>query len=135
MNMLNALAVTLIFLTGVYFIFLGLIALLKPTIAARFLLGFATSAMTHYLELMVRMAIGFALIFYSHNMLFTSVYMGFAYVLIATTALLLFIPWRWHRAFTEKVVPYANAFLSLIGLTSIAFGFLVLASLLVPAIR
>lgn len=128
-------AVALIVLTAVYFILLGIVALLKPTIAARFLLGFATSAMTHYLELMVRMAIGFALIFYSHNMLFTSVYMGFAYVLIATTALLLFIPWRWHRAFTEKVVPYANAFLSLIGLTSIAFGFLVLASLLVPAIR
>ncbi|WP_395009184.1 hypothetical protein [Undibacterium sp.] len=135
MNMLNLVAATLIFLTGLYFICLGVVALGKPAIAARFLLGFATSAATHYVELFFRIAIGFALVFYSHNMLFAAVYLGFGYVLIVTTSLMFLIPWRWHRAFTEKVVPYANAFLGLIGLTSLAFGVTILASLLVPVMH
>lgn len=135
MIILNFLAIALIVLTAVYFILLGIVALLKPTMAARFLLGFANSAAMHYLELFLRMAIGFALIHQSTNMLFADVYWSFGWLLVATTACLFLLPWQWHRKFTNKVVPYANTYLALIGITSLVLGMLILGSIFIPAIQ
>lgn len=122
MNLLHTIAAVLIFLTGAYFLLLGVVSLVKPVLAARFLLGFADSAAVHYLELFIRLAIGLALIHHSSAMLFSNIYELFGWILIGTTAAVLLLPWRWHRDFAKKVVPYANRFLTWIGVISLSLG-------------
>ncbi len=134
MIIIKLIAVALIVLTAVYFILLGIVALLKPTIAARFLLGFANTAAMHYLELFLRIAIGFALIHQCEKMLFSNAYWSFGWLLVATTACLFLIPWHWHRQFTETVVPYANNYLNLIGIISLILGILILVSTFAPVL-
>ena len=134
MIIINFVALALIVLTAAYFILLGIAALLKPIMAARFLLGFAHSAAMHYLELFLRMAIGLALIHYSENMQFTDVYWGFGWLLVATTVCLFFIPWHRHQKFTKKVVPYANTYIALIGITSLILGMSILYSIFIPTV-
>lgn len=129
MNFLHTIAVTLIFLTGAYFLLLGVVALVKPVLAARFLLGFADTAAVHYLELFIRLAIGFALIHHSSAMLFSNIYELFGWILIGTTACVLLLPWRWHRDFAKKVVPYANRYLKWIGVISLLLGISIWVSL------
>jgi uncharacterized protein YjeT (DUF2065 family) len=122
MNIFNAIAIVLIFLTGAYFLLLGLAALFRPIFAARFLLGFANNAAVHYLELFLRLAIGYALVHHSSTMRFASIVELFGWILIGTTACLFLLPWRWHRDFARKVVPYANRYLKLIGIVSLMLG-------------
>ena len=45
---------------------------------------------------------------------------------------LLILPWRWHHAFAERVLPIVHRFLSVYGLAALAMGCVVLFAL-VPA--
>ena len=59
--MTEALALTIVVLTGLYFIALAVVSLFMPERTSSFLLGFAGSALTHYIELFLRLLIGGAL--------------------------------------------------------------------------
>lgn len=128
MKILDFLPLILICLTAVYCVALGMIALIKPETAARFLLGFANSMFLHYTELLLRLAIGFAFVLRSPNMLLTDIFHWFGWILIGTTACLFLVPWQSHRKFTLYVVPHANRFLKLIGVTSLIAGFAIFFS-------
>jgi hypothetical protein len=65
---------------------------------------------------------------YGENMLFTDVYSGFSWLLVATTACLFFLPR--HRKSINKVVPYANTYLALIRIMSLVLGMLIPSSIL-----
>jgi hypothetical protein len=67
---------------------------------------------------------------YGENMLFTDVYSGFSWLLVATTACLFFLPRQRHRKSINKVVPYANTYLALICIMSLVLGMLILSSIL-----
>ena len=121
-------ALGLIVATGLYFVGLGLVSILTPARAARFLSGFAGSALAHYSELAIRLAVGWAFLQRAQHMPFSRALVVFGWVLVITTIGLLLIPWRWHRRFAQAAVPRALRYLELIGLVSIALGFLLLAA-------
>lgn len=125
--MRDALALAGVLLAGLYFIGLGAAALATPARAARFLLGFAGSATAHYAELAVRLAVGCAFILRAPRMQFEPLFTAFGWVVVATTAVLIAVPWQSHRRFAQRTVPQALRHLRLVGVASLALGGLVLA--------
>ena len=124
--MTEVLAIAIVVIVALYFIALGATALLAPAIAKRFLLGFASSALTHYLELTTRLIVGGALLVQSPRMHFSPAFELFGWVLVVTTVCLLLIPWQWHHRFAKYAVPHAIRYITLIGLSSIVLGGFVL---------
>lgn len=114
---------------ALFLLALGGASLLVPAQASRFLLGFARSPSAHFTEMFVRLVAGAALVQYAPNMHFSSAFSLFGWVLLITTAGLLFVPWQWHRRFAQTVVPHATRYLALIGLVSLTLGALVLFAL------
>lgn len=112
----------LVALAGAFLVALGATALVSPPLARRFLLGFASSSTKHYLELGTRLLVGAALICAAPRMVGTTVVSGAGWLLLVTTGVMFFMPWRVHRAFTQRAVPQALAYLPLIGLVSLAAG-------------
>jgi len=128
MSMIEMLALSVVVLTGLYFMVLAVVALFMPDRANRFLLGFADTAIKHYSEIFMRFVVGAALIRHAPRMLFPEIFTLFGWVLLITTACLLLIPWRWHDRFARLVVPRAARYIMLIGLSSLALGAFILAA-------
>ncbi len=84
----------------------------------------------HFAELAVRFAVGAALVHYAPRMWMPIFFSVFGWIVLATTSLLFFLPWRWHQRFAEQSVPRALRYITLIGLASAALGVLMLASAL-----
>lgn len=124
--MIETFAKIMLVLTALYFIALGLLCLFAPTRAKRFLLAHASSAGKHYLELSLRLLVGFAFIVQAADLYFGKAFLVFGWILIGSTACLLLIPWQWHRRFAETMVPRATDHIALIGLSSLALGALIL---------
>ncbi len=131
--MLNALAGLVVLLVGVYLIALGVAAWWFPAHARRFLAGFASSALSHYLELGLRLIAGGALLLYAPQMRFSHLFELLGWVLVLTTAALVAVPWRWHHRFAQRAVPIATAHLGLVAVASALFGAVVVASVILGA--
>lgn len=99
-----------------------------PERTRRFLLGFAGSALTHYVELFLRLVVGGALVLYAPRMLFAGAFKVFGWVLLITTGCLLLMPWQWHHRFAHQAVPRATRHITLVGLTSLVIGGLILVA-------
>jgi uncharacterized protein YjeT (DUF2065 family) len=127
--MAGILASALVLLTGLYLVGLAATSFIAPALAVRFFHGFAGSAFAHYLELLLRMAVGAAFLLHSSHMLFAGIWALFGWVLVITTAVLAAVPWHWHRRFAQRSVPHAVRHLRLVGLTSFVFGAFVLLAL------
>ena len=126
--MIEHLALSIVSLAGFYFLVLGALALARPNIAKRFLLGFAGSAGVHYSELLVRILVGGSFVLYSPFMLFSVAFAVFGWVLVSTSAGLLLVPWQWHQRFTQRSVPAAMRFVSVVGLFSFGLGTVIFAA-------
>lgn len=129
MRFLDSLSFFLVFIAGGYLICLGGLSTFRPALTAQFFLGFADNAKLHYIELTIRLAIGWALLQQSSSMLFAKWMEVIAWILLVTTACLFLLPWRWHRNFAQMVVPYANRYLTLMGIVSLVLGLGLLTSL------
>jgi hypothetical protein len=127
--MLDTLTFAVVLLVGAYLVALAATAFLAPSRAAAFLLGFARTARTHYVELALRGLAGGAFVWQGPQMRFSSAFAGFGWVLVLTTAGLTLVPWRWHRAFAQRAVPYAVRYPPLLGVAALLLGGLVLAGL------
>ncbi len=126
--MIEVLALAIVLAVSIYFVALGVASLLAPALAKQFLLGFANSSLGHYSELLVRIIVGGAFLIHSQRMLFPAVFDAFGWVLIVTTACLLFVPWRWHQRFAQRSVPVATRHIASIGVCSLAIsGLLIVA--------
>jgi hypothetical protein len=128
---LAALATAVVFLSGLYLVALGLLSLLRPSQASGFLLGFATSARTHYLELVLRMLAGFAFVIEFSTQAFELPFHVFGWLLVGTTACLFLVPWQWHRRFAQWAVPQAIRYLGLVAFVSLALGATILAVVII----
>lgn len=128
--MIEAMSLALVAVTGLFFVSLGAVSLVAPAHAGRFLLGFAGSPARHYVELAVRLLIGGAFLLAAPLALWPGAFSLFGWVLLATTAGLLLVPWRWHYRFARRTVPEALRFLPLVGISSVALGGLVLWAVL-----
>lgn len=124
--MVTVVALAIVVLSGVFLLALGATALFRPPWARRFLLGFAGSSTKHYVELGIRLLVGAAFILAAPSMVGSAVVSGAGWLLLLTTGVMLFIPWRIHRAFAQRTVPQALAFLPFLGLASVAAGAVVL---------
>jgi len=128
--MLDVATFIVVMLCGAYFVVLGLASLVAPERAKDFLLGFASTAAKHYLELALRMIVGASLVVQAPQLEFSRAVTVFGWILIVTTAVLLLTPWKWHQRFAERTVPAALRFITLIGIASLLIGAFVLAILL-----
>ena len=123
----SLLALGVVGVAGLYLLALGLIALLRPAAASRFLLGFAGSASVHYLELAIRVLVGLCLLLGASHMPYAAGFWTAGLVLAITSAALALMPWRLHQRFASRFVPPALRFLTLIGLCALLGGAFILA--------
>lgn len=128
--MLNALTSVLVLLAGLYLVGLAAVAFVSPQMARRFLFGFASSALAHYSEMIIRLFVGAALLWHAPQMAFAGFFEVFAWVLIVSSLVLLALPWRWHRRFASWAVPLATRHMSLFALVSFAGGAFIILSVL-----
>ncbi len=118
-----------VFFACAYLIGLGLALIVARERASRFMLGFASSFPTHATEMLIRCSAGVALVHHSPHMRFTEAFQIFGWFLIASSFVLLLVPWRYHRHFAQIVVPPALKYSALVGVCSIVFGAFVLYAL------
>jgi hypothetical protein len=126
--LLDPLARLLVALAGAYLLTLGALAWLRPSAAARYLLGFATTPTRHALELSLRGALAWALWRWAPHAPWPVALTAAAAVLGLTTAAMAVLPWRWHQRFAAWSVPQALPHLRSIGLASGAMGAALLAT-------
>ena len=124
--MLNQLALVVVCVAGLYFVTLAAVAFFAPALARRFLLGFAAAPALHYLELVLRLVVGSAFVLHAPATRFPAAFAVVGWILVATTVVLLFVPWHWHRRFAERSVPSALRHLPLLAVGSLLLGGLVL---------
>ena len=124
--MLDTLALIVVLLAALYLVGLGVVSLVAPDRAAKFLLGFAGSASLHYIELMIRIAVGGAFLLRAPYVSFSETFAIFGWILIITTTCLFAIPWRWHHRFAQMTVPRVVRNLRLIAVVTLTMGSFVL---------
>lgn len=122
----ETLAGLLVVAAALYCIALAALSIWRPAHAARFLLGFVGSPFKHYAELALRLMVGWAFVTHSPHMALPQVCKGIGWVLLVTTALLLLIPWHWHRAIARRSVPLVVPHIRLLGVASLLLGSCVL---------
>jgi len=131
---MEAIALAVLSVTGLYFLVLGAVSLLLPAQARQFLLGFAASPSKHYAELFARFAVGGSLILSSPQLFHPAAFGIFGWVLIVTSAVLIIIPWQWHQRFAQQAVPRSIRYMPLIGVSSLALGGLLLTAVVIGAV-
>ena len=102
------------------------VVLAKPAIAERFLMLFASSARTHYVEQVFRLLVGAALVVLSQAMWQPKLFWLVGWAIVGTSAALMCVPWQWHHRFGERVRPILVRHLRLYAVGSFAFGALLL---------
>jgi hypothetical protein len=126
--MLNNLAFIIVLLAGLYLVGLAALCFVNPLRARNFLLGFASSAFAHYIELSLRLLVGSAFIFRAPYMPFAIGFYVFGWVLVITTACLFAVPWKLHHRFAQKSVPHVLRYLKLVAAASLVLGGFVMVS-------
>ena len=102
------------------------VAFAKPAIAERFLTAFASSARTHYVEQVVRLLVGAALVVRSPVMWQPRMFWLVGWAIVVSSAVLLCVPWQWHHRLGVRVLPLLVRHLRLYTAGSFAFGALLL---------
>jgi len=102
------------------------VAFAKPTIAERFLTAFASSARTHYVEQVVRLLVGAALVVRSPNMWQPKMFCLVGWAIGVSSAVLLCVPWQWHHRLGERLLPLLVRHLRLYAVGALALGALLL---------
>src|SRR5262249_9523932 len=98
----------------------------KPAIAERFLMRFASSAQTHYVEQVFRLLVGAALVVLSPAMWQPKTFWIVGWAIVISSAALMCIPWQWHHRFGNLVRPTVIGYLRLYAAGAFAFGVLLL---------
>lgn len=124
--MIDGMALAGVAVAGFYLVVLGGAAFVAPSLARRFLLGFAATPTRHYAEMAARLCLGAAFVIAAPALAFSGPFRLFGWVLLATTLVLVLVPWRWHDRFARRVVPEALRFLPLLAVCSASLGALVL---------
>lgn len=133
--MLDTVAFSVVVLAGTFLTVLGGACFAAPTMAGRFLLGFAGNATVHWVEQALRLVVGAAFVLRASQMLFTTAMAKFDWMLVATTASMLFVPWRLHGDFARRTVPGVVRHLKLLGSAAVTAGVIVLISAVAPVAK
>jgi hypothetical protein len=128
--MAEPLSLFVVGLAGTYLALLGVCALVVPDKAGKFLLGFASTQRLHLLELLARVAVGAAFVDASSHLGPGTLFLLLGWTLLGTSALLLLVPWQWHRRFASATVPVANRYIGVIGFASLVGGVLIVVAVI-----
>ena len=115
---------------GLWLVGLALFIVVRPAIAERFLMKFASSARAHYLEQALRLLAGSAIVIAAERMKFPGAFAIFGWVLVATALGLLIVPWKWHNRFGSWAIPFAIRNIKLYALGAFSLGCLILYAVL-----
>jgi hypothetical protein len=115
---------------GISLMVLAVSIVVTPARAERFLRGFASSALTHYAEQAIRLVVGLAIVGCAGSMRYPDLFRLFGWIIIASTTVLLLMPWQWHHRFATAVMPPVFKRRRWFALGAFALGALVLYSVL-----
>lgn len=132
MHLLSGLVVVV---SATFFIGLTVLVFAKPAVAERFLMGFASSALTHFIEQMLRVLFGGSLVIYSPAMWQTDVFRIIGWAIVVSSVGLMLIPWQWHHRFGKMVLPVLTLHMRLYAIGSFAFGAVVLYAVFAPQLK
>jgi hypothetical protein len=108
---------------------LGIAMVFRPKSAEKFLMSYASSARAHYIEQILRMLVGTAIVIFAPSMWFSNVLNVFGWIIIITTVGLLIIPWQWHNKFGKWAIPLAIKYLKIYSVGAFGLGGFILYSL------
>lgn len=123
---MSAVAAVVVVAFGLFLVALTGVAFAKPAIAERFLTAFASSARTHYVEQIVRLLIGAALVVLAPTMWQPKIFWLVGWAIVVSSVALMCVPWQWHHRFAERVLPIVVRHLKLCAIGPFAFGALLL---------
>ena len=107
---------------GIYLLALGAAAFLRPDRVTTYLGRHASTLRAHLLELALRIGVGGGFVVVAPGTRLPIAFRVLGWVLIATSGVLLMVPWQWHRRFAQWSVPQATARLPLLGAAALAGG-------------
>ena len=120
------LAGTVVVAFGLFLIALTGVVFVKPALAERFFLSFASSARTHYAEQVVRLLVGASLVVLSPVMWQAGMFRLIGWAIVISSVVLMLLPWRLHHRFGQRVLPIVVRHMRLYALGVFAFGVLLL---------
>lgn len=124
--------ITLLF--GLSLITLLIVTLLNKKFATTFLSSFAGAAKAHYIEQLLRLMVGLGVLIYSNSMLLSDLFGIFGWVLTATSALLIIMPWKWHNKFGKIAMPFVIRNLILYAVSASILGLVIVYCVIAPLI-
>jgi hypothetical protein len=110
-------------------LFEALVLNAKPK-AINFLNAFVKTPRHHFLEQILRLIVGTAIIVQAPNMAFSELFGIFGWVIIITSLMLIGLPWRWHQNFARKVIPTVIKYIHLYGILCLTLGIFITYSLI-----
>lgn len=123
---MTTLAGITVLLVGLWLIGFAAWVLVAPA-RARDLLGrFADSFRAHLIEMVLRIVAGWGFVQYAPAMRFSVAAEIFGWVLVASSVVLLLLPWRMHNRFAARVMPSVYRHIAIYAVLSCALGALVL---------
>ena len=123
---MSSVAAVIVVVFGLSLITFTGMAFAKPARAERFLMAFASSARTHYVEQSVRIVIGAALVVLSSTMWQPKVFWLLGWSIVVSSVALICIPWQWHDRLGDRVRPMLVRHLKLYAVGASALGVLLL---------
>lgn len=112
----------IILLTGHFLIGFCIVSFIRPEATKHFLRQFVSSAKAHYIEQLVRIVIGISLILNASQMQLMHFHLALGWLIVITSLGLLGVPWRWHKKFADKVIPWVIRLLPLYAIGCLALG-------------
>ena|SRR5690606_33314514 len=117
---------------GVYLLSLFVITILKRQVAVSYFSSFASSAKAHYVEQALRLLVGTSLVSFSGSMLFSEYFRIFGWIIVVSTIVLIFTPWRWHNKLGERLIPLTIRNINVYAVSASVLGAFILYAAVCP---
>ncbi len=124
--MLEVFASLVVIASAIYLICIAVVSFFAPSLATRFLDGFASSLRIHITEMLIRLLVGWSLVAYAPQMLYSAAFSVFGWILAITSVVLLLVPWRWHQRFARKAVRPLTRRVWVFGILALPLGIVIL---------
>jgi hypothetical protein len=128
-SLLSLLATLVVIVSAFLLIGFAVTAYARPKLAEDFLMSFASSPRTHYLEQTFRLVLGTSIVVLAPTMWQTTVFSVLGWSLVVSSIVLILLPWKVHHRFGERVLPTLVRHMTLFALGVFAFGAVLLFAL------
>lgn len=116
---------------GIFFIYVGLIMLLRPKLARETLRKAGSTNLINYGEITMRMIPAIALIIFSDYSRFSEFFSLFGWFMLLTSFILYFVPKKMHHDFSNKCADFLKPlYFQFISPFSISIGILIIKSVI-----